>query len=218
MCKTIGNHIVSKIVLMVVLCTGVAFQASSQGLRLEFPDNKATYQEIFREIEAQGSVRFAYKSQDFEGVGPVDVPQGGQLTLGEILDYIFKDTDYRYVLDGEHIFITKEKQEPVYDTPQTRLRRSVNPNASKPRAGTRELVSPGVDSTFKEVRHVSNTEPVCLNLDRMTGRNVPQNDHTHDLATIRSLHIVQNGSAAEIAFDIRIGPRAVNKQSYDTYC
>ena len=212
MSRTIGNYI-AWIAFAVVLWTGAADSVSGQGLRLEFPDNKATWREIFDEIEKHGGVWFVYTSQDFENTGAVEVPRDEQLSLGGILDFIFRGTDYRYRFDGKHIFITKEKLEPVYGIPHTRIRTSVNSKAAKPRAGERELVRAAVDSTFKEVRGISAGDSPVVNFDNM-GRHGIYSDNPSSLFSIINLCVESREGAVAISFDVVTGAKAVDRRSF----
>ncbi len=194
---------VTRIVLAIVLYTGASGAASAQGLRLNFPDNKATYREIFAEIEKQGNVAFAYRTQDFHGTAPVDVPQG-DLSLGRILDIIFEGTDYRYELHGKHIFITKEKR-PDIEVPQTHIRSSVNPGTSRRRGGARELIREAVDSTFIEVRYPAG--PTVVNFDNIGGTSRAVNYPFSNLAVKINVPYLLVTQTPSLAVELGTGRR-----------
>lgn len=205
-----GNTL-ARVALWCALWCGAIAVASGQSFRLEFPDNRATYQQIFAEIEKQGGVWFAYMSQDFEGTGQIEVPQDSQLSLGEILDFIFKDTDYKYEVDGKHIFITKQEPPPNYDVPPTHIRVSVNPGTDRRRAGARELVRPAVDSTFKEVRPISGGDPLYADFDGL--ERIGSGHTAHPLFTVENLSIEPQKNDVAISFEIDIALGAVDKKS-----
>lgn len=137
---------------LAVLCGTTQLRA--QELTLRNIGDRATFEQIFTEIERQTDIWIAYISEDFDSHAMVAVPQGAR-SLRTILNEIFSGTGYKYSIDGKYVFVIRQS-EPMparasYVLPPNRLRSSINPDAKAPLRDDqrRRLVTEGVDSTYQ---------------------------------------------------------------------
>lgn len=197
-------------IITVVLIS--ATELAAQQVILSIPTEKATFEDIFTDIESQSNVWFAYITEEFDSHTLTVVPQGKK-PLQDLLDELFKHTHYTYSIDGKHIFITR-KDEPrparqTYVLPPNRLRSSINPDATAPLSEDerRILIRPGVDSTYNVISHTIADSILRVNLRIDSNHTNPVNHRSPAWALKTNLLYGGATLTPNLAVEIGLGRR-----------
>ncbi len=111
---TILPDMIRRCLLVPLALSAYMLSAQSPSTEVRMPGGTMSYEKIFELVEKQGHVWFGYAEQNLDVKRTVSIP-AGQYTIGELLDWLFDGTAYKYTFSGRHILISKG------DAPQERV-------------------------------------------------------------------------------------------------
>ena len=101
------------VILPLLLCS-LSISAQVREQKVVLPGGRMTYEDIFALIEAQNQVWFGHTPQDIDVKQTVVLPKG-EASLGFLLDMLFDGTNYKYLISGQHILITRGEGAPAVE-------------------------------------------------------------------------------------------------------
>lgn len=101
---------------IILLCLTVSSTwVNGQSKNVNIPEGELTYAKLFDHIGKQTEYKFAINKSRFN-INDVVSTSGGNVSVEDVLDSAFKNSDYTYLMHGNQIIIVNkdEKPEPAY--------------------------------------------------------------------------------------------------------